>query len=75
MSNEFDPYREALVMETSTIWPPDYEDWELAERRRVEEHLHASPEEATELTYIRTHTGFCRQIMVTSEDVARVESA
>jgi hypothetical protein len=72
MANEFDPYREALVMETATIWPEEYDDWEPAERERIAERLHATPAEAAELEYIRMHTGFRRQITVTPTDLERV---
>jgi hypothetical protein len=34
--------------------------------------LHASPEKASQLEYVRTHTGFCRRIIVTPDDIARV---
>jgi hypothetical protein len=72
MSNEFDPYREALVMEVSTIWPEEYDDWEPADRRRIEEQLHADPAKAAQLEYIRLHTGFQRQITVTPADLERL---
>jgi hypothetical protein len=72
MSNEFDPYREALVMETATLWPDEYDDWEPDEKQRVEELLHAEPAEAAELEYIRQHTGFLRQITVTAADIQRL---
>ncbi len=32
MPNEFDPYREALVVENVTIWPEAYDDWENSDR-------------------------------------------
>ena len=72
MSNEFDPYREALVMETATVWPDDYDDWEPADRQRFERQLHAEPAQALELEYIRQHTGFLRQITVTPADLQRL---
>lgn len=72
MSNEFDPYREALVMETTTIWPDEYDDWEAAEKLRVESLLHAEPDKASEMEYVRMHTGFLRQIKVTPEDLQRL---
>jgi hypothetical protein len=72
MPDKFDPYREALVMETVTVWPPEYDDWEPAERARIAQGLHANPQEASQLEYLRTHTGFCRKITVTAEDVARL---
>jgi hypothetical protein len=73
MPNEFDPYREALVMEQVTIWPEEYEAWEPADRRRFEQLLHAHPAEAAELEYVRMHTGFRRQITVTATDLERVK--
>jgi len=72
MANAFDPYREALVVETSTIWPEEYEDWSAADRARIEQLLHAKPQDAADLDYVRQHTGFCRQITVTEQDVERV---
>src|SRR5579871_6796886 len=75
MPNEFDPYREALVVEATTIWPDEYDDWSLEDRRRVEAALHADPQHAAQLEYVRQHSGFCRQITVTSEDMDRVAAA
>lgn len=72
MADKFDPYREALVMETTTIWPAEYEDWPPGDRLAVEAKLHADPAACSGLEYIRQHTGFCRQITVTPADVARV---
>ncbi len=72
MANAFDPYREALVIETSTIWPEEYEDWSAADRARIEQLLHAKPQDAADLDYVRQHTGFCRQITVTEQDLERV---
>jgi hypothetical protein len=72
MADTFDPYREALIVEVETAWPEEYDDWEPAERARVERLLHQSPDEASRLEYVRTHTGFCRRIHVTPEDLARV---
>jgi hypothetical protein len=72
MPDKFDPYREALVMETATVWPPEYDGVAAGEKRRIEEALHADPAQATELEYVRQHTGFCRQITVTDADFSRV---
>ena len=74
MSNEFDPYREALVMEATTIWPEEYDDWEPVDRRRIEEQLHAEPAQARQLEYVRVYTGFVRQITVTPEDLQRLKA-
>jgi hypothetical protein len=72
MPNEFDPYREALVMEHATVWPDEFEAWESSDRARVELALHADPKDCSELTYLRQHTGFCRQITVTEADLERL---
>jgi len=72
MPDKYDPYREALVVEVETQWPEEYDDWEPAERARVERLLHQIPEQAAHLEYVRQHTGFCRRIVVTPEDIARV---
>ena len=72
MADKFDPYREALVVETQTVWPDEYDDWEMAAKLRVEQQLHARPDEAAHLEYVRLHTGFCRTITVTPADVERL---
>ncbi len=72
MSDKFDPYREALVMETRTIWPEEYADWDPPKKHKLEQQLHADPAHATSLTYVRTHTGFCREITVTESELARL---
>lgn len=72
MPDKFDPYREALIVEVETQWPDEYDDWEPTERARVERLLHTSPDQAAQLEYVRTHTGFCRRIIVTPDDIARV---
>jgi hypothetical protein len=76
MPNAFDPYREALVIEQTTIWPDTLENAPTAqgERERIESLLHADPAHAAELAYIRLHTGFCRQITVTGDDLERLKS-
>lgn len=71
MPDKFDAYREALVIEEETIWSDEYDDWEPAEKERLEKALHADPENVAHLEYVRVHTGFCRQIMVTDDDIER----
>jgi hypothetical protein len=72
MADTFDPYREALVMETETEWPVELAEVARAERARISLALHTSADQASHLEYVRTHTGFCRKIVVTPDDVARV---
>lgn len=73
MSDPFDPYREALVVETRTIWPEEYDYLETREKDRLATALHADPAKASQLEYVRLHSGFCRQIHVTADDIARVQ--
>ena len=72
MGDAVDPYREALVLEQETIWPEGL-DLDAEARRRIEQQLHADPQSAAELEYVRLPTGFCRRIRVTAEDVERVK--
>ena len=72
MADKFDPYREALVMETETVWPDDYPGMSDEQKGQIETALHADAEPCENLEYVRVHTGFCRVITVTPEDVDRV---
>lgn len=74
MADKFDPYREALIVETRTIWAADYDYLESAERARLEEGLHGDPENCADMEYVRMTTGFCRQITVTPDDLERLEA-
>ena len=73
MANAFDPYREALVIETNTIWPAEFAGLSPVEKARLEAKLHAAPKDAADLDYTRQHTGFSRDITVTAEDLERVK--
>jgi hypothetical protein len=73
MNENFDPYREALVVETKTIWPEELAGVPAADRPRIEAALHAGPQNTAQLQYVRLHTGFCRQITVTSADLERAK--
>jgi hypothetical protein len=73
MANAFDPYREALVVEINTIWPAEFDDLSPQEKATLEAKLHAAPKDAADLDYTRLHTGFCRDITVTADDLARVK--
>ena len=74
MADKFDPYREALVMELATVWPEEYDGWEASDKAQFEKLLHENPEEAADMEYVRQHTGFCRQITVTPEDIERLSA-
>ena len=74
MPDKFDPYREALVVEECTIWPDHLGELEAEEKRRFERSLHADPESAAALEYVRVYTGFCRQLTVTDEEFERIQA-
>lgn len=74
MPDKFDPYREALIMEQETVWPEEYDHLESEEKDRLAGLLHADPENASTLEYVRVHTGFCRRLTVTQDDLERVEA-
>ena len=73
MGDPFDPYREALVMETATVWPEQFAHVGPDQRRRLEPLLHAEPARAAEIEYVRLYTGFCRRITVTQADLERMK--
>lgn len=72
MVDKYDPYREALVMETKTVWPDGIGPIDAAKRERIAAQLQGSAKDCSQLEYIRMTTGFCRQITVTQEDLDRV---
>ena len=72
MADKFDPYREALVMETATVGPEEYDHLGVEEKQQIADALHADPESVSVLSYVRVHTGFCREITVTEDDIDRV---
>lgn len=74
MAEKYDPYRDALVVETLTIWPADPMAPAPAERTALEKRLHAEPDKAAQLEYVRLHAGFCRKITVTKADLERVKT-
>jgi hypothetical protein len=51
----------------------DKEPFDPTRRERIAQQLHAQPEKAAGLEYIRLHSGFCRQITVTPEDLQRIK--
>ncbi|MBA2115279.1 hypothetical protein [Bremerella alba] len=74
MPDKFDPYRESLIVEEKTIWSEELADFPVEEREKIARCLHADAASCNHLEYVRLHTGFCRQITVTQEDVARLEA-
>ena len=52
--------------------PDEYEDMDPQEKFRIASSLHSDPENVNTLEYVRQHTGFCRTIFVTEEDIERI---
>ena len=75
MPDMFDPYREALVVETVTVWPEELDDVKAEDRPRIEQQLHADPAKAKDVEYVRLYTGFCRRITVTLDDMERLKGS
>lgn len=75
MADKFDPYREALVVETATVWSDDLVALPDEEKHRIEARLHADARQAAHLEYVRLHAGFCRRITVTKEDWERLQQS
>lgn len=73
MPDKFDPYREALIVETTTVWPNELAGLDDQTKHKVAAALHADPENAAQLAYVRMHTGFCREITVTESDIERLK--
>jgi hypothetical protein len=73
MADKFDPYREALVVETYTVWPEGLAGLTEDQQRDIEARLHADSAQAAELEYVRLPTGFARRITVTPQDLERVK--
>jgi hypothetical protein len=72
MGEAFDPYRDALVIESKTVWSDEQAGLSDEEKARVAKALHADASSVTELDYVRLHSGFCRTITVAQADVDRV---
>jgi len=75
MADQFDPYREALVVEVDTRWPEEYDNGRSPRCPEWAQYLHEHPEEASHLEYVRLPTGFCRRIVVTKNDIQRMEKS
>jgi hypothetical protein len=70
--DKFDARVDSLVMENITSWDPSLATLPEGDKKYLAAALHASPRLATKIAYNRTHTGFSREITVTSADVERL---
>lgn len=70
--NKFDPRVDSLVVETSTVFGSDMQDLSPEDRRWLAVAIHQKPHLASQVRYERAHTGFSREITVTSADIERL---
>ena len=70
--DQFDPYRESLIVEKNTVWSEVDAELDSQEKTRIADALHSDPEQCAHLDYVRVHTGFCRQVTVTEHDLNRI---
>ena len=68
----FNPRLERLVVEIRTEWPEEVAGVPPAERAALAKRLHAVPGDCESVRYDRMHTGFCRVVTVTPEDLGRL---
>ncbi|QDT16968.1 hypothetical protein [Alienimonas californiensis] len=72
---QYDPRLETLVMELRTRFDDECGALSPEDRRWLAERLHAAPQTAGSLEYVRTATGFARSITATRADVERLYRA
>jgi hypothetical protein len=70
--NKFDPRLDSLVVETRTYWAPDVQGLSTEDREWLSKAIHHSPSLAGKINYERAHTGFTREITVTTADIERL---
>jgi hypothetical protein len=70
--NKYDPRLESLVVETKTDWAPDVKGLSDEDRKWLALAIHAQPQLAGKINYERAHTGFTREITVTTADIERL---
>lgn len=70
--NKFDRRVDSLVVETRTKFASDVVGLSAEDSKWVAAAIHAKPELASQISYERAHTGFCREITVTAADISRL---
>jgi hypothetical protein len=70
--NKFDARIDSLVMETITHWDDEVGEISPEDKNWLSSAVHQSPEQASQISYERSHTGFTRIITVTVDDIERL---
>ena len=71
----YQPRLETMVTELQTEWPDELEGVSTDRRAMIAAKLHADAARACSVRYDRQHTGFARVIVVTIDDVKRLDAA
>ncbi len=69
---KYDARVDSLVMETITEWDAEVGDISAEDKVWLASAVHQSPEQASNIAYERSHTGFTRIITVTVDDIERL---
>ena len=69
---KFDPRLEFLVMETRTLWDAGVGELADDDKQWLAHELHRQPQDAENIEYERSHTGFTRIVTCTAADVERI---
>ncbi|MDX1969889.1 MAG: hypothetical protein SFV23_22135 [Planctomycetaceae bacterium] len=69
---KYDPRVDSLVVESRTLWDPSVGKLSDEDRAWLSKLVHQQPEHAAKIAYERMHTGFSREITVTTADIARI---
>ncbi len=72
---KYDPRVDSLVIETRTAWDSAVGELSDEDRAWLAAQVHRHPEQAAKISYERMHTGFSREITVTTADVTRIYQA
>ena len=70
--SKYDARVDALTIESLTSWDPAVGKLSDEDRKWLSAAVHRNPELASKISYERAHTGFCREITVTVEDIQRL---
>jgi len=69
---KYDARIDSLVMETITHWDDEVGEISPEDKNWLSSAVHRSPEQASQISYERSHTGFTRVITVTVDDIERL---
>jgi len=69
---KYDPKLESLVMEAKTFWDAEVGELSNEDKSWLADAIHRAPQNAAQIKYERSHTGFTREITVTVADIERL---